>query len=333
MGMNVSDAAQLNYMNTLLSSQRNQMNVYEDQISSGQKSTSYAGLGGAGTVSSISLQSALSQITAYSSNISLIQGRTSVMDNVLTAITKTTQQVSSDLTVVTQSNADPGMNNFNVEAQNALNQIQAALNSQYNGIHVFAGTDSANVPVASVSTLNTNVSAVLANLYSGAQNGATVLTNVQAISGTAAGYSATVASAGHVTAQIDTSQTVDYTVMANDPSLQQIMQGLSIIANLQYDPNHPSDFWTVYNGAKQMIDQGTKGAITLNGQVGLIQAQLSTADTNQQASQTTLQTQLGGVQDVDVAQATSQLQLLQTQLQASYKVVSMINQMSLINFL
>ena len=333
MGMNVSDLAQLTYMNTILSSQRNEMNTLEDQISSGEKASTYAGLGGADTITTISLQSSLSQINAYSSNISLLQGRTSVMDNALTSITTTSQQVVADLQGVTQSDTDPGMANFNVEAQNALNQIQSALNSQYNGVQVFAGTDSATPPVASVATLNTNVTAVLANLYNGTQNGATVLTNVQAITGTNAGYSASVGSAGPVTAQIDTNQTINYTVMANDPSLQQVMQGLSIIANLQYDPNHPSDFWTVYNGAINMIKQGSTGVTSLDSKVGLVQDQLNTADTTHQATQTTLQTQLGSVDDVDVAQATTQLTLLQTQLQASYRVVSMVNQLSLVNFL
>ena len=329
--VSVSDLAQLNYMNTMLKSQRSQLDVLTDQISSGEKATLYSDLGGAGTITSISLNSALSQLDTFGNNISLVQGRTSVQDNVLNSIVSAAQQVSSDLLVPTQSDTDPGMANFNVEAQNALNEIQAALNSQYNGTYVFSGTDSANPPIPNGSNLGTSVSSVLANLYSGAMSGSTVLTNVAAISGTSAGYSTTLAGAGPVTAQIDTNQTVNYTVMANDPALQQVMQGLSIIANLQYDPAHPSDFWTVYNGAKAMIDQGTKGTTTLDAKVGLVQAELTTASTNQQTTQTTLKTQLGDVQDVDVAQATTQLQFLQTQLQASYKVVSMVNKPSLIN--
>jgi flagellar hook-associated protein 3 FlgL len=333
MGISVADIGQLNYINTLLKSQRNDLNTLQDQISSGQKANLYSELGGAASVTSISLHSALSQIDAFSTNVSLVRGKTSVMTDALTSITSMGQQISADLSIPTQSNNDPGMSNFNVEAQNMLNNLQAALNSQYDGTHVFAGTDISTSPVASMATLNTNVNGVLAGLYSGASSGPTVLTNVAAITGTAAGYSATVATAGNVTAQIDTNQTVDYTVKADDPSILQLMQGLSIIANLKYDPAHPSDFWTVYNGAKQMIDQGTQGVTNLDSKIGLVQSELNTADTTHQATQTTLQTQLGDVEDVDVAQATTQLQMLQTQLQASYKVVSMVNSLSLINYL
>ena len=333
MGISISDLGQLNYINTLLKSQRDDLNTLQDQISSGQKASLYSDLGGAASVTSISLRSALSQIDAFSTNVSLVRGRTSVMTDALTSMTTMGQQISADLSSVTQANIDPGMNNFNVEAQNMLNNLQSALNSQYDGSYVFAGTDITNAPDASVATLNTNVSGVLSNLYSGLQNGPTILTNVSAINGVSAGYSATLAGAGNVTAQIDTNQTVDYTVKANDPSILQLMQGLSIIANLQYDPNHPTDFWTVYNGAKQMIDQGTKGVTNLDSKVGLVQSELNTADTTHQATQTTLQTQLGDVEDVDVAKATTQLTMLQTQLQASYKVVSTVNSLSLINYL
>lgn len=333
MTISVSNLGQMDYINTLLKSQRSQLNTLQDQISSGQKATTYSDLGGAATVTSISLHNALSQIDTFSTNVSLVRGRTSVMDNALRNIVSATQQVSADLTIPTQSNVDPGMVNFNVEAQSALDQIQGSLNAQYGGQYVFSGTDVTNPPVASIPTLNTNVNTVLANLYSGAMSGATVLTNVAAITGVGAGYSATLASAGNVTAQIDTNQTVNYTVKASDPSLQQIMQGLSIIAKLQYDPNHPTQFWAVYNGAKQMIDQGTTGVTILNGQIGLVQSALKTADTTHQTTQTTLQTQLGDVENVDVAQATTQLQMLQTQLQASYKVISMVSSLSLINFL
>ena len=333
MSVSVSELGQLNYVNTMLSSQRNQLDTLQDQISSGEKASLYSGLGGAGAVRSISLHSALSQMDTYSTNISVVRGRTSIMDTALNSLVATAQGVSNDLLTVTQNNIDPGMLNFNVEAQGALNQIQAYLNSSYNGQQVFAGTDLNTQPVASLSTLNTNVTTQLAALYSGASTGATVLTAVAGITGVNAGYSASLAAAGNVTAQIDSNQTIDYTVKADDPAIQQVMQGLSIIANLQYDPAHPTEFWNVYNGAKAMIDQGARGVTNLDSKVGLVQKQLEQTDTTHQLTQNTLEIQLGDVEHVDIAQATTQLQLLQTQLQASYKVVSMVNQLSLVNFL
>jgi flagellar hook-associated protein 3 FlgL len=329
----VSDLAQMNYINSMLVSQRTTLNTLQDQISSGEKASLYSGLGGSGTVSSISLNNSLSQLDMFSNNISEVQGKTSVMAGALTNMTSTVQSVVSDLLTVTQQSTDPGMANFNVEAQSALNQIQSYLNSAYNGQYVFAGTDWNNQPVNNIAGLNANVSAQLANLYSGAATGSTVLTNIQALSGTSLGYSATVGGAGHVTAQIDTNQTVDYTVKADDPSIQGLMQGLATIANLKYDPNHPSDFWTVYNGALKQIQQGATGVTTLNAQVGTIQQELTNATNTQQDVQTTLQTQLGNVDDVDVAQATTQLQLMQTQLQASYKVISEVSSLSLVSYL
>src|SRR5690348_2378371 len=107
MTISVSDIGQLNYINTLLKSQRDQLNTLQDQISSGAKAVLYGDLGGAQTVRSISLHTALSQIDAYSNNVSVVRGKASVMDNALVNITSITQQMSADMMVPTQSNTDP----------------------------------------------------------------------------------------------------------------------------------------------------------------------------------------------------------------------------------
>lgn len=333
MSFGISDIGQLNFINSLLSSQRKQLNDIQDQISSGQKGHVYGDLGGAGSVSSITLHNSLSQLDMFSTNVSLVRGRTSVMASALDSITSAAQGVSSQLLTATQSATDPGMANFRVAARGALDQILSYLNGQYAGEQVFAGTDVNTRPIASAAALDASINAQLANLYSGASTGATVMTNINALSGAAAGYSATLAASGGMTAQIDTRQFVDYTVKADDPAIQSLVKGLGVIANLQYDPAHPNEFWTVFNSAKQMIDQGTDGVVNLHAKVGLVQNQLDQVDQMHNATNTILQTQLGDIENVDVAQAASQLQLLQTQLQASYKVSSIVSQLSLVNYL
>jgi flagellar hook-associated protein 3 FlgL len=69
------------------------------------------------------------------------------------------------------------------------------------------------------------------------------------------------------------------------------------------------------------------------GVLGNTQTNLTTAQTTMSDTATALTTQVGDVQDVDVAQAMSNLSLVQTQLQGSYQVIAAMSGLSLVKFL
>lgn len=69
------------------------------------------------------------------------------------------------------------------------------------------------------------------------------------------------------------------------------------------------------------------------GELGVKQTQLQELTTRQKDFMTTLDIQIGDVEDVDMAEAISRLTFTQTSLEASYRMLSATRDMSLANFL
>ena len=69
------------------------------------------------------------------------------------------------------------------------------------------------------------------------------------------------------------------------------------------------------------------------GVLGNIQSSLTKIQTNLVDTATALTSQVSAVQDVDMAATLSNLTATQTQLQASYRLISSANSLSLVNFL
>jgi flagellar hook-associated protein 3 FlgL len=69
------------------------------------------------------------------------------------------------------------------------------------------------------------------------------------------------------------------------------------------------------------------------GVLGNTQASLATAQTQMSDTATALTGQLSSIQDVDMAATLSKLTAMQTQLQASYRLITGENSLSLLNFL
>ncbi len=86
------------------------------------------------------------------------------------------------------------------------------------------------------------------------------------------------------------------------------------------------DTITSLNGAVSAIN-------TDIGALGARQDQVTAAQTEAGDTSTALKTQIGSVQDADLSQVAVQLSTAQTQLQASYQVISNLSTLSLAKFL
>jgi flagellar hook-associated protein 3 FlgL len=139
-------------------------------------------------------------------------------------------------------------------------------------------------------------------------------------------------------AQVGPSTTVAYGMRANEPALSNIVANVAVLAATSYAPGNP-------NAAASYAALSERVAANLNGQPGAqsladIQADLantqSTIDSaksvNQQ-TQNTLTDMLQQIEGVSNEQVGAELLTLQTNLQASMQVTSLLSQMSLVNFL
>ena len=332
----VSTIGQFSYIQAMVQGTQNSLDTVQAQISSGLKAQTYAGLGGTGTLQSLTLNAQLTQLDSVNAAIDNTSTITSAMDSAMTNVTSAATSVSSALQAVVQGDTDPGMSTLSAEAKNALSSIQDYLNTQAGGVYVFAAGDSETQPVADTASLDTAVQTDLAAYAAGTETPTTVLGNVGAYTDAQVGYSATLATAPDVTVPTGANTSANYTVKASNTGFQNVMKGLSIIANLQFNASDPTGFYQIYNGALSLINSGNTAITTDQANLGITTAAMTNAQTQITATQTTLNTAITNVQDMspsDLTAASSTLTNLQTQLQTSYTIIGQLQNLHLIDYL
>lgn len=123
---------------------RTQFDDLSRQLSSGQKSVDYAGLG-VGSGLSVNLNSQLSAITGYDNTIDMASTRINLAQNVLGQISNISSTLSSSL-----ANGNASSGNVNIAqytAQSSLQQLVSLLNTQAGNRYLFSGlaTDQSSV--------------------------------------------------------------------------------------------------------------------------------------------------------------------------------------------
>jgi flagellar hook-associated protein 3 FlgL len=203
------------------------------------------------------------------------------------------------------------------QAKLLIQQIAGFLNTQDGTRYVFGGTNSTTPPVD------------LTNLPTGAAATLTTPVNGPPASG---GYYAGGPAIPPV--RIDTQVTLNYGIAANDPStFEPIIRVLNfIVQNGPFNASNPTDTANIAT-AGQLLDQALTSLTTTRGTLGLQEAQLNAARTVHQNTVNIAQNGVSNIVSVDQATAITQLQTLETQLQASFTATSQIEKLSLVNFI
>ena len=332
-----------------------QLDTLTQQVSTGLVSQTYAGLGSQAGIA-LDLSPQVNSLQIYQNNINQATGNMQVTQAAMTQIQRIAASFASDIPALTGLNTSE-VDSVAAQAKAALQQVADLLNTKSGSTYVFAGQDSANPPVpfgdAILSSgfytqINTAVAALSSN-GAGATAAATLAIASSNATGTtpfsaylsqpAAAISAPVvqtgegstvrtgllASANSASVSSGTSTTGSY--------MRDLMRALSTLGSLSSSQiNTPGfaalvqDTGTSLNGVVTVmaVDVGVLG----NTQAGLTKTQTQLSDTA-----TALSGQLSSVQDVDMAAALSKLTATQTQLQASYRMITAENNLSLVNFI
>jgi flagellar hook-associated protein 3 FlgL len=145
----------------------------------------------------------------------------------------------------------------------------------------------------------------------------------------------------HAPTQVDEGLTIDYSITASDPAFLTLMQGLYTLAALP-QPAGPtatppalsdSQFDATASAAASTISQGLTQLQSLTEKNGRNEQFLTEENTAHDATLTILQTQIDNIEQVNLADASTRLTQLKTQLDASYHIVSDLAGLSLIDFL
>lgn len=318
----------------LLQRLRTELTNVQTQINTGKKGNTFSALDTAGASNSMAFRNSRNLLQSYVDSINIVRSRTEVMDSALLSVTESSRDVLTRLQSQLQD-TDPETAIIRDEAQNQLEVVLQKLNTRFGDRYLFAGTDITNPPHDNAALLNTNFAAQVATWMGGAPTVASVVADANTFNDNALGYSGTLSAAGDVTVRADEGTDINYTVMANEEGLRDVVRGLAIVANLQ-NPTTPAEqdnFWTIVNGAMQLIDEGSRAIDVEIGILGNKSRQMDNLLIQHDESQGALEIFIGQVEDVDLADAVTRFNSLELQLQASYQVSSTVSQLSLVNFL
>jgi flagellar hook-associated protein 3 FlgL len=347
---------ELGLMTAGLAQIKSKFDTLTAQASSGLISNTYAGLSGTAPIA-LSLNVQIDSLTVAQSNIAAASGPAQVTQTAMTQIGSIAANLLADMPVLHGVDSS-AIDSVAANARSDLSRVGELLDTQYDGVYVFAGQDSANAPVPNPDQITSSgfymqISAAVANLTT---NGAaaTAASTLAIASSTTAGTSPLSATylaqpapgltpplvatgdgqsqplgllAGSNIGPVSTGASTTGSYMLD------LMRALATVGSLSSsqasDPN--------FAGLVSDTQTSVTGAITaMNTDVGILgeqQSSLTNLSTTLSDTQTVLTGQLSTAQNVDMASTLSNLSLMQTQLQESYQVISASSGLSLAKFL
>ncbi|KQT59746.1 hypothetical protein ASG52_20400 [Methylobacterium sp. Leaf456] len=144
---------------------------------------------------------------------------------------------------------------------------------------------------------------------------------------------------GTATVQVGTSRTVAIGAQANEAAIRKTLAGLAAVAAENFTDATGAVDTARFNATAERVSAaltpdadraGLEGLVT---DFGLASSGMANAKSIATATKTTLENSLDGIDTVSTQEVAAKLVSLQTQLQASYKVTSMLSEMSLVNYI
>ncbi len=305
----VGTLAENNQILSYLQQNKAKADTLEQQIATGLVSTDFSGLAPQ-AAQLVSLNDQLSKQQGYVDTINTVSTRLQVMALSINSVESLATQFVGNLPAdayVTQGET------IQQQAQQVLNQVAGYLNTQDGSNYIFAGNKDTIPPVLTnglpnPGSLTTSVANAPPNGYYQGDNGVAQAT-------------------------VDNNVTLTYGVDANNPAFEQFIRVLNFLATSPpFNQNNPTDVANV-NTATLMLNQTVKQLQTVQGTVALQQGQLANQLSNHQNDLSLAKSTISTIQQVDPASAITQLDTLQTQLQASYQTIGILQQLSLVNYI
>ncbi|HKT19221.1 MAG TPA: flagellin [Stellaceae bacterium] len=281
----------------------------EQQITTGLKSTTFSGIAPQAS-QLVNLTDQQTKQQNYIDTINTVSTRLQVMGLSIGSIETLATQFVGNLPADAYNTQGETIQE---QAKQVLSQVAGYLNTQDGSNYVFSGNNTSVAPVdtdglPNPGSLTTSSAGAPPNGYYQGDNGI-------------------------ATATVDNNVTLSYGVDANNPAFEQFIRVLNFLANSPpFDQSNPADVANV-NQATAMLNQVVTELQTLQGSNALQQGQLANQLSTHQNALSLAKSSIADITQVDAATAITQLDTLQTQLQASYQVVGILQQLSLVNYI
>ena len=320
------------------------------EASTGVLSSSYAGLGASRT-QALALQPAITQVSAWTSNVTNAQNTLTTTQTALSQISTIAQDLTSSLSTLGSTLTYSTVTTAATAAQSALTSLGNLLNTKQGDSYVFAGQQNTTAPVSTdlgTSDLATQIEQAVSQL--GSTSADDVLSTTEDLaSNTAAGqpFSAAVSTSPDQAYQqkmqvvVGQSETVSVGMVATQSAtststtspIRDLMRNLMVVASLGSSSTSASDYSSLISGLQSSMETVTSGLGDMSGLLGVQQNSLTTQASMLSQMSSALTSQLGQVKDADLAQVSTQVTDTNNQLQASYSLIADMKGMTLASYL
>lgn len=298
----ISTYGQLN--STLANVMRLQTELAEatTQSSSSLKSETYQGLG-SDSQRVLDLEGQITRSQQYVQQGEIVLSRIETMYDAVTNMVDMLGNYQSLLSTAISGNMaeDAGLNN---QTQSYLDTFTDLVNTRLSGRYLFAGDRTGTAPV--------DLSGYAAQSYPSAAN-----TDYYQGDSTVASFKAS------------DDKTITYGVTANQEAFEKAIRALSLGVNASEDPADED----AMAEALDLVNEALDGLLATQTKLSAAATDLDWEMDVQMEAQVRLEAFISEIKEVDVAEAVTRMETLQTQLEASYAAISRINEMNLFDYL
>lgn len=323
------------------------LSLVQTEISTGKMAQLGVQLG-AGVGTPLSMQNEIDSLNGYTSSNALATNRLGVTATTLSAMLTSAQTISADL--VTASSAGGSSSALQSNAQAALQSLVANLNTSSAGQYIFAGINTGQQPVSNyfgtpTSAAKQAVDAAFSQTFGESQTdpGTASITGTQMTAFLNGSFDAQFSASGWQTwssasdttinSSLTPEQTATTSVSANATAFRNLAEAYTMLSEFTGSTMSSDAQAAVVTKASSLLSAGIAGLIQTQSDVGTAQATISTANAQITARVSALTGNVSSIEDVDTYSLSTQLNTLQTQLEASYEMTSRLQQLSLVNYI
>ncbi|HEX6979208.1 MAG TPA: hypothetical protein VF342_07905 [Alphaproteobacteria bacterium] len=363
---NISTLAQSTTLIRYMMEMQVEMARLQKQIASGKKAETYSQLR-TDARASLNLQASRASIETMANANAVTKVRMDAIQAALLRLSEIASEIRDKARVATTGvglPADSGNEVLRSIAASRLNEVTTILNTQVDGVYVFAGrkfdtppmpapgaVGETNTPLDNVALLDTdypldNTSASGVNRYAAitkhldssaaAPPGWPPTAPTPASATTPYYYQGEIGPNAHLSATIDIGLTIDYGINAIDSSVQSLLRGLYALATTDLTTATDAGFRAIADLAADDLDAAFKGLNAESANLGVQQATLRDVTTKHYNALTLITEQIIGVEDLGeagMAEAIARVSQQQANLEASYRLIAGLKDLTLAKLL
>lgn len=314
-----------------------EMAKYQTQITTGVKHQTFKDYG-TSAMSILRYRNDLINLDGFKKNIDIAQTQIKQMDTALNEVIAQVGNVLYAIDIELAKGEGYDVEGIKAISKTALQLIEANMNVKIGDRYLLAGTDVSNAPYKSSAMLQATMQTQMNNWMDGTSSTQDLLNNIKGLNTSQLGYNNTLQDAGRVTARVDESFEVDYTVRADGQGFKDIVASLNALAALQ-KPEQGVDVPSndAFHDVINTLYRSLQGAVELVRKdvvkIASAAETMNSIQINHTNDQQNLRKIMENTEASNDTEAGTMFLKLQSQLEASYRVTSMMSQLSLTNYI